>query len=66
MVALLKAHRATQAAERLRAGQHWTDHGLVFTTETGGIVAAATTSLPEQIGGCLVVVLVKQPDTSFL
>jgi integrase len=38
MVALLKAHRAVQAAERLRAGEQWTDHGLVFTTETGGIV----------------------------
>jgi integrase len=38
VVALLKAHRAAQAAERLRAGEAWTDHGLVFTTETGGIL----------------------------
>jgi integrase len=35
VVALLKAQRAAQAAERLRAGEHWTDSGLVFTTELG-------------------------------
>jgi integrase len=38
VVALLKAHRAAQAAERLHAGEHWTDSGLVFTTELGGPV----------------------------
>jgi integrase len=37
MVALLKAHRAAQNAERLRAGEEWTDHGLVFTTEFGAM-----------------------------
>ncbi len=38
LVLLLKAHRAAQAAERLKAGADWTDHGLAFTTETGRIV----------------------------
>ncbi|CDO88552.1 hypothetical protein AWC29_28425 [Mycobacterium triplex] len=38
VVALLKAQRATQAAERLHAGDQWTDSGLVFTTEFGGPV----------------------------
>jgi integrase len=38
MVSMLKAHKATQAAERLRAGDQWTDSGLVFTTEAGGPV----------------------------
>ncbi len=38
MVALLKAQRAAQAAERLRAGALWNDSGLVFTTELGGPV----------------------------
>jgi len=38
VVSLLKAHRATQAVERLQAGNHWTDTGLVFTTEFGGPV----------------------------
>jgi integrase len=37
-VALLKAQRATQAAERLRAGELWTDTGLVFTDELGAPV----------------------------
>jgi integrase len=37
MVALLKAHRTAQAAERLRA-EHWTDHGLVFCTESGDMI----------------------------
>ena len=32
---VLKSHRATQAAEKLRAGEHWTDSGLVFATEFG-------------------------------
>ena len=30
-----KAHRASQAGEGLGAGEHWTDSGLVFTTEFG-------------------------------
>ncbi len=37
-MALLKAQKATQAAERLHAGDRWTDSGLVFTTESGGPV----------------------------
>jgi integrase len=35
IVALLKAQRVMQAAERLHAGEEWTDSGLVFTTEFG-------------------------------
>jgi integrase len=35
IVALLKAQRVTQAAERLHAGNQWSDSGLVFTTEFG-------------------------------
>jgi integrase len=35
IVALLKAQKAAQAAERLHAGKQWTDSGLVFTTEFG-------------------------------
>jgi integrase len=35
VVTMLKAHRAAQAAEKLRAGEHWTDTGLVFATEFG-------------------------------
>jgi integrase len=38
IVAMLKAHRVAQAAERLHAGSQWTDTGLVFTTELGGPV----------------------------
>jgi len=38
IVALLRAHRATQNAERLRAGDQWQASGLVFTTELGGPV----------------------------
>ncbi|WP_137147140.1 site-specific integrase [Mycolicibacterium sp. CR10] len=38
MVALLKSQKARQAAERLRAGNQWTDTGLVFTTEFGTAV----------------------------
>jgi integrase len=37
-VSLLKAQRAAQAAERLHAGDQWSDTGLVFTTEPGGPV----------------------------
>lgn len=32
---MLKSQRAAQAADRLHAGEHWTDTGLVFTTEFG-------------------------------
>jgi integrase len=35
VVELLRKHRASQAAERLRAGDQWQDSGLVFTTELG-------------------------------
>lgn len=38
VVELLRKHRATQAAERLRAGNQWLDSGLVFTTELGAAV----------------------------
>jgi integrase len=31
----LREHRARQAAERLRAGPRWKDHGLVFASTTG-------------------------------
>ncbi|MFZ0186307.1 MAG: tyrosine-type recombinase/integrase [Streptosporangiaceae bacterium] len=33
---LLREHRKGQAAERLRAGNAWTDYDLVFTTRHGG------------------------------
>jgi len=36
VVALLRKHRAAQAAEKLRAGNQWRDSGLVFTDEFGG------------------------------
>jgi integrase len=35
IVAMLKAQKAAQAAERLHAGEQWTDTGLVFTSEFG-------------------------------
>jgi len=35
LVATLRHHRATQAAERLSAGPHWEDNGLVLTTPYG-------------------------------
>ena len=35
VVAVLRKHKAAQAAERLRAGDQWTETGLVFTTEFG-------------------------------
>ena len=38
MVALLKSQKTRQTAERLRAGNQWTDTGLVFTTEAGTAV----------------------------
>jgi integrase len=38
IVAMLKKHKASQAAERLRAAKLWEDSGLIFTTESGGPV----------------------------
>jgi integrase len=35
LVAALKAHRARQAAERLKMGEAWQDHDLVFCTRVG-------------------------------
>jgi integrase len=35
LVAMLRAHRADQEAERQAAGDQWRDHGLVFATELG-------------------------------
>jgi len=35
---LLKEHHKRQAAERLRAGDAWKDHDLVFTTRHGGSI----------------------------
>jgi integrase len=60
IVAMLRKHRANQKADRLRAGNHWRDSGLVFTTEFGGpveprnllrvIEAAAKTAGVEGVG----------------
>ena len=38
VVAMLRRHRTEQKAERLRAGDQWTETGLVFTTELGAAV----------------------------
>ncbi|KZS80270.1 site-specific integrase [Mycobacterium persicum] len=38
LVAMLRKHKAAQAAEKLRAGNQWRDSGLVFTNEFGGPV----------------------------
>ena len=38
VVAMLRKHKVSQAAERLRAGNQWKDSGLVFTTELGAPV----------------------------
>lgn len=38
LVAVLKRHRASQAADRLSAGAEWQDSGLVFTSRSGGPV----------------------------
>jgi len=35
IVAMLKSHKVTQAAGRLRMGDHWRGFGLVFTAELG-------------------------------
>jgi len=55
LVSLLDRHRRTQAEERLRAGNLWTDTGHVFTTETGTPidprnVLRAVTSAAEKAG----------------
>lgn len=36
LLELLREHRRNQAKERLRLGDAWTDHDLVFTTRHGG------------------------------
>jgi integrase len=38
VVAVLRRHRAAQLEERLRAGNQWTETGLVFTAELGTAV----------------------------
>jgi integrase len=38
VVAMLRLHKAVQAAEKLRAGDQWQNTGLVFTTELGAPV----------------------------
>ena len=38
VVAMLRRHRTEQKAEKLRAGDQWTETGLVFTTELGAPV----------------------------
>ncbi len=38
VAAMLRRHRTEQKAERLRAGDQWTETGLVFTTELGAAV----------------------------
>jgi integrase len=38
VAAMLKRHRTQQKSERLRAGERWTDSGLVFTTRLGAPV----------------------------
>ncbi|WP_152363827.1 site-specific integrase [Microlunatus speluncae] len=42
-IGALRAERATQAAERLKAGPDWQDTGLVFTTLVGTAMDAANT-----------------------
>lgn len=42
LVEVLRRHRVTQSAERLRAGGLWEDRGFVFTTELGRTIAPAT------------------------
>ncbi len=41
VVAALRRHRATQAAERLAAGEAWVDTGLVFTSTIGTAISSA-------------------------
>ena len=35
-VAALQVHRKAQLEARMKAGEKWTDQGIVFTTRTGG------------------------------
>lgn len=44
MVDQLRRHGAAQAAERLRAGSRWRDHGLVFAREDGTPIRKETDS----------------------
>jgi integrase len=44
MVEPLRRHAAAQAAERLRAGSRWADHGLVFARENGTPIRKETDS----------------------
>jgi integrase len=44
LVEQLRRQSATQAAERLRAGSRWQDHGLVFAREDGSPVRKETDS----------------------
>lgn len=39
---LLRSQKARQAEQRLKAGDLWQDHSLVFTNETGGNLAFST------------------------
>jgi integrase len=39
VAAMLRKHKAAQAAKKLRASTQWRDSGLVFTNEFGGPVA---------------------------
>jgi integrase len=60
VVAMLKRHKAAQAAEKLKVGSQWQDCGLAFTTELGApvdprnllrvIEAAARTAGVEGVG----------------
>ncbi len=42
VMAVLKAHKLAQTAQRLQAGPYWVDTGLVFTNETGDHMAHNT------------------------
>jgi integrase len=49
IVAMLTAHRVTQAAERLHAGGQWINSGLVFASEFGTPVDRATSCGPSRL-----------------
>lgn len=40
LLAALKAHRKAQTEARLKAGDHWTDSGLIFTLDNGKPISA--------------------------
>jgi integrase len=44
MIDQLRRHAAAQAAERLRAGNMWSDHGLMFTRDDGSPIRKETDS----------------------